>query len=266
MKRLGNPLLVGRPASLDPLLPEPRRPRRRDRRDDAAPARGEGRSPERVRVIPNWVDTKALVAAAAGQPVGAVATALEGGSSSCTPATSAMPRTSTRSSARHFAARSGAAVGRTHRRRRAARDHLRLARHLDVDKVSFIDYQPRELLPQSLSAADVHFVGLPRGLSGYVVPSRVYGILAAGRPIIAAADEDSETARLVRRIGCGVDSPARQAGPPRRGDQASRERRVRPRDDGASRQRVGRGRGRSRARGRAVSSPRRGADHEQVRP
>lgn len=85
--------------------------------------------------------------------------------------------------------------------------HVRLATGIGADKVSFLDYQPREVLPQSLSSADVHFVGLGRGLSGYVVPSRVYGILAAGRPIVAAADEDSETARLVRSVECGVAIP-----------------------------------------------------------
>ena len=64
-----------------------------------------------------------------------------------------------------------------------------------------------ELLSQSLSSADVHFVGLARGLAGYVVPSRLYGILAAGRPVLAAADDDSETAQLVREVGCGIVLP-----------------------------------------------------------
>jgi colanic acid biosynthesis glycosyl transferase WcaI len=41
-------------------------------------------------------------------------------------------------------------------------------------------------------------------LSGYVVPSRLYGILAVGRPVIVAADRDSETAQVVERVGCGV--------------------------------------------------------------
>jgi len=53
----------------------------------------------------------------------------------------------------------------------------------------------------------VHVVGLARGLSGYVVPSRLYGILAAGRPVIAAADAESETARIVLQEGCGVVVP-----------------------------------------------------------
>src|SRR5204862_207522 len=59
----------------------------------------------------------------------------------------------------------------------------------------------------SLSSADVHVVGLARGLAGYVVPSRLYGILAAGRPVIAAAEEESETAQLVAEVGCGVVVP-----------------------------------------------------------
>src|SRR5262249_52911081 len=57
------------------------------------------------------------------------------------------------------------------------------------------------------SAADVHVVGLARGLSGFVVPSRLYGILAAGRPVIVAVDADSETAQVVSREGCGIVVP-----------------------------------------------------------
>ena len=53
----------------------------------------------------------------------------------------------------------------------ARRDELKeLAKLLEVDQVRFMGYQPRELLAQSLSAADVHVVGLARGLAGYVVP------------------------------------------------------------------------------------------------
>jgi colanic acid biosynthesis glycosyl transferase WcaI len=85
-----------------------------------------------------------------------------------------------------------------------------LADRLVVDNVIFAPYQPREVLSQSLSAADVHVVGLARGLSGYVVPSRLYGIMSAGRPVIVAADAESETAQLVNEVGCGVVVPPGQ--------------------------------------------------------
>src|SRR4051794_17891917 len=79
-----------------------------------------------------------------------------------------------------------------------------LARRVAGDRVRFLPYQPRERLSESLSAADVHYVGLADGLAGYVVPSRVYGIMAAGRPIIAAVDPGSETAAAVRAADSGL--------------------------------------------------------------
>jgi glycosyltransferase involved in cell wall biosynthesis len=82
-----------------------------------------------------------------------------------------------------------------------------LAELLEVDQVQFLYYQSRGVLPQSLSAADVHVVGLAAGLAGYVVPSRLYGILAVGRPVIVAADAESETAQLVTEVGCGIVVP-----------------------------------------------------------
>jgi glycosyltransferase involved in cell wall biosynthesis len=89
------------------------------------------------------------------------------------------------------------------------RDQLgELARSLGVgDRVRFLPFQDQGVLPLSLSSADVHVVGLARGLSGYVVPSRVYGILAVGRPVIVAADADSETAQLVGEAACGIVVP-----------------------------------------------------------
>ena len=85
---------------------------------------------------------------------------------------------------------------------------VRLAERLEVtETVRFLPYQKRERLPLSLSSADVHVVGLAKGLAGYVVPSRLYGILSAARPVVVSADETSETARLVREIGCGLVIP-----------------------------------------------------------
>src|SRR5436190_15756735 len=84
---------------------------------------------------------------------------------------------------------------------------LALAELLEADQVTFLYYQSRGVLPQSLSAADVHVVGLAPGLAGYVVPSRLYGILAVARPVIVAADRESETAQVVERVGCGILVP-----------------------------------------------------------
>jgi colanic acid biosynthesis glycosyl transferase WcaI len=82
-----------------------------------------------------------------------------------------------------------------------------LAERLEVGQVTFLPYQPRGMLSEALSAADLHVIGLARGLSGFVVPSRLYGVLAVGRPIIAAAEGDSETARVVTEAGSGIVVP-----------------------------------------------------------
>jgi colanic acid biosynthesis glycosyl transferase WcaI len=82
-----------------------------------------------------------------------------------------------------------------------------LADRLEVDNVMFLPYQPRPALSQSLSAGSVHVVGLAKGLSGFVVPSRLYGVMAAGRPVIVSADEDSETAQVVLTAGAGIVVP-----------------------------------------------------------
>ncbi|HEX4521410.1 MAG TPA: glycosyltransferase family 4 protein [Gaiellaceae bacterium] len=90
----------------------------------------------------------------------------------------------------------------------ARREILRsLAQRVAAGAVRFLPYQDAGLVSMSLSAADIHFVGLVRGLAGYVVPSRVYGIMAVARPLIVSADDESETARLVREVECGIVVP-----------------------------------------------------------
>jgi colanic acid biosynthesis glycosyl transferase WcaI len=88
---------------------------------------------------------------------------------------------------------------------------VELATRTGATNVRFLPYQEREVLSQSLSAADIHYLGLARGLAGYVVPSRINGILAAGRPVIVAADPESETVQLVREAGCGIVAAAGDA-------------------------------------------------------
>ena len=86
------------------------------------------------------------------------------------------------------------------------------ARSWSLDNLRFLPYQPRERLSESLGAADLHLIPLRRGLAGCIVPSKLYGILAAGVPYLAAADADSEVARVTREGRAGLlvepDSPA----------------------------------------------------------
>jgi colanic acid biosynthesis glycosyl transferase WcaI len=73
--------------------------------------------------------------------------------------------------------------------------------------VVFVDMQPKERLPEVLAAGDVHVVPLRRGLAKASVPSKLYSILAAGRPLVAAVDPGTEVARTVERAGAGLAVP-----------------------------------------------------------
>jgi colanic acid biosynthesis glycosyl transferase WcaI len=73
-----------------------------------------------------------------------------------------------------------------------------------LESFCFLPYQPRDTLEDSLAAADVHLVSLLPDLEGMIVPSKLYGILAAGRPTIFIGEEDGEIARVLSRAECGV--------------------------------------------------------------
>jgi putative colanic acid biosynthesis glycosyltransferase WcaI len=73
-----------------------------------------------------------------------------------------------------------------------------------LTNVRFFPYQPKARLHESFAAADAFLVSLKAGIEGYIVPSKVYGILAAGRPYIAAVDDSAEAAAIARDHGCGV--------------------------------------------------------------
>ncbi len=72
-----------------------------------------------------------------------------------------------------------------------------------LDNFRFLPYQPRETLEDSLAAADVHLVSLLPPLEGLIVPSKLYGILACGRPLIFIGDADGDVARVIERARCG---------------------------------------------------------------
>lgn len=88
----------------------------------------------------------------------------------------------------------------------AARPDLEAAA-AGLDNLRFVDMAPIEELPEVLAAADIHLVPLRTGLARSSVPSKMYSILAAGRPILASVDEGTEVARTVLRAGAGLAVP-----------------------------------------------------------
>lgn len=67
----------------------------------------------------------------------------------------------------------------------------------------FFPYQDRAVLKYSLSVPDVHWISLPPKVEGLIFPSKLYGIIAAGRPVIAVTAPEGEVASLVRQYECG---------------------------------------------------------------
>jgi colanic acid biosynthesis glycosyl transferase WcaI len=166
-----------------------------------------GADPERLRVIPNWVDSTALTpqphdnAWSREHELDGRFVVMHSGNVGFAQNLDALVRATT--FLRDLDRLTVAVVGEGSRRA----ELVALAELLETDAVRFLPYQPRPALSESLSAASIHVVGLAKGLSGYVVPSRLYGILSVGRPVIVAADRDSETAQLVERVECGVVVP-----------------------------------------------------------
>ena len=78
--------------------------------------------------------------------------------------------------------------------------------------IKFAPFRPVEQIAHVMMAGDLHIVTVKRGLEGVVVPSKLYSILAAGRPILAVAPPESDAARIVVESGCGIaadpDDPA----------------------------------------------------------
>src|SRR2546425_4747141 len=78
--------------------------------------------------------------------------------------------------------------------------------------IRFLEFFPASKIPSVLAAADAHVITVKRGLQGVVAPSKMYGILAAGKPIVAVAPKDTDVATLGMLRGFAVfadpDKPA----------------------------------------------------------
>jgi len=70
--------------------------------------------------------------------------------------------------------------------------------------IRFLEFFPASKIPSVLAAADAHVITVKRGLEGVVVPSKMYGILAAGKPIVAVAPEATDAVSLGIRRGFAV--------------------------------------------------------------
>lgn len=73
----------------------------------------------------------------------------------------------------------------------------------ELDNVKFIPYQDKADLIYSLNAGDVHWCLNAKGIKGVSVPSKLYGIIAAGKPIIGALEENSEARLIIEDTQCG---------------------------------------------------------------
>ena len=88
----------------------------------------------------------------------------------------------------------------------AARTPLETAA-LDIANLRFADYIEPSRLSELLATGDIHVVPLRRGLGRVSVPSKTYSIMAAGRPVVAAIDPDTAVPRILAESGGGIAVP-----------------------------------------------------------
>jgi glycosyltransferase involved in cell wall biosynthesis len=168
---------------------------------------GKGADPDRLRVVHNWADTRAIVPSDKRNPF-ASSHGLEdrfvvlhagniGLSQNLDVVIEAADRLRDRPAILFLFIGDGS--------RRAALEAAVSSRGLN--NVRFLPFQPREHLHWTYAASDVCLVSLKPGLAGYIVPSKLYPILAAGRPCVAAVEGESEAAAIAKRCGCGVLVP-----------------------------------------------------------
>jgi glycosyltransferase involved in cell wall biosynthesis len=86
--------------------------------------------------------------------------------------------------------------------RRASAEQL--AQELRLSNVTWIPYQPKSELDDSLACCHAALISQRNGIEGIAVPCKLYGILASGRAVLAQVPEGSETALVVREEDCGL--------------------------------------------------------------
>ncbi|WP_085522671.1 glycosyltransferase family 4 protein [Tuberibacillus sp. Marseille-P3662] len=74
----------------------------------------------------------------------------------------------------------------------------------NIRNVLFLPYQPKDFIKYSLNVADIHLVVNQKGIKGVSVPSKIYGVMAAGKPILGVLEDGSEASNLINESNCGV--------------------------------------------------------------
>jgi colanic acid biosynthesis glycosyl transferase WcaI len=75
-----------------------------------------------------------------------------------------------------------------------------------AENIRFLDFFPADKIPSVLAAGDAHVITVKRGLEGVVVPSKMYGILAAGKPIVAVAPSEIDAVSIGVRRGFALSA------------------------------------------------------------
>ena len=89
--------------------------------------------------------------------------------------------------------------------RKSQIDAWRQTHHLS--NIMMLPYQPRERLRETLSAGDIHLISLDAQVQGFIVPSKLAGILAVGRPVVLLGNEQNSIATAILQAHCGYVIP-----------------------------------------------------------
>jgi colanic acid biosynthesis glycosyl transferase WcaI len=166
-----------------------------------------GLSPQKISVVPNWVDATQVQPVKKNNPfrrkhgLGGKFVVMYSGnlglSQRLDSVMAAAEKLRHREDVRFLLVGDGAS------RRRLER----IASEKNLSNVTFMGYQPKEKLAESLSAANLHLITMhPRVLS-YLMPSKLYGILASGTASIATAPAHTELAEIIEQHRVGFVTP-----------------------------------------------------------
>jgi putative colanic acid biosynthesis glycosyltransferase WcaI len=86
----------------------------------------------------------------------------------------------------------------------AAADLRRYAAEQQLTNVTFLPFQPDSAVPDIYATSDISIVAQASGTSLHGLPSKIYRIMACGRPIVGICEHSSEVAELIRHADCGV--------------------------------------------------------------